>query len=47
MQNTFQEVGSLITDSIKDYNKELNFKYNANSVSFNILDGNGTGKGYK
>lgn len=47
MKNTFQEVASLIADNLKDCNKELKFKYDANSVSFNLLDGNGTGEGCK
>jgi|GEM_PF-5567537 len=47
MTKALQEVNSQIMDNLKDCNKKLEFKYDDDSYSFNVLDGKGTGKGYK
>ena len=47
MTKARQEVNSQIADNLKDCYKDLEFKYDDDSCSFNILDGKRTGKGYR
>ena len=47
MTKAQQEINFQIADNLKDCKKELEFKYNDDSYSFNVLDGKGTGEGYR